>query len=559
MKKKILPKSKEVTAHHIHKKELWLIFVVIIISVFLNGLGFGWGKDGYVPWSPDSIEGVTTARELPNLFGAWTNKYPRLQFLIDGLCYKPVIRSWERNPVAVQRGGRAERSVLTQERLEVLATISRINILFMSVGVLIFVYLIARFYYADSVAAFFSALSLAVTLNFVYYSHTTCVDIPSMFWITLGVYFLLRSVYSNKLFHPVMMGVAFACACCTKDPMLFYAAAFALAYIVLRFYHFRKQGLGFKACLLSLLNRNTWIALGVFLFVFALIQGILFSPKAYWERMGVWVGGRGVKDFNQGFGGQWNLLTGTLWSFYWAIGWPLLVLFFISVIVTFKKHWLFNLVVVILPLVLFYVLVSMRIKMSYIRYYLPVTGMFFLPVGALAAQLWTWKAGWPRRAALGLVGGCYVLSLLYCVSMDIELINDSRNQTAEWFKANVQTNTPVLSLVRYPFGPKLSKYGYPTIDQWKVPPLNVLMENQKNLPEFVVFSNDWLTIATPEAAEFKKALLAGTAGYSKTAEFVSKGFIAPRKNWMAMACWPFRSNFEEISPQIVVMRKNPAK
>ena len=60
--------------------------------------------------------------------------------------------------------------------------------------------------------------------------------------------------------------------------------------------------------LISLLNRNTGIAIGTFLFTFALLQGILFSPKAYWERMGVWVGGRGVKEFNTGFGGQYGLV-----------------------------------------------------------------------------------------------------------------------------------------------------------------------------------------------------------------------------------------------------------
>ena len=197
--------------------------------------------------------------------------------------------------------------------------------------------------------------------------------------------------------------------------------------------------------------------------------------------------------------------------------------------------------------------------MSYIRYYLPIMGLFFLPVGAFIAQLFTVKVKMAVPVIAWSCGGCYVLSLMYCVAMDIELINDSRNQAAEWFKANVKTNTPVLSLVRYPYGLKLSKFGYPTIDHWKVPPLKVLLENQKNLPEYIVISNNWLTIATPEAAEYKKALLEGTAGYSKVAEFKSKGFISPRKSWMAIASWPFRPNFEEISPEIIMMQKNPAK
>jgi hypothetical protein len=560
MKDTLSQETNNIQGNRFHRKDIWLLLIVMGISLFLNLLGFGWGKDGYVPWSPDSIEGEKAVKEIPNLFGTWTNKYPRLQFLIDGLCYMPFIHFWKTNSIPGQGSDNTSPSVLTQEQYNTLATISRINIIILSALIILWVYLIARFYYADSTAAFFASLSLAVTSVFVYYNHTSCVDIPSMFWITLGVYLLLKSVSGNKLFHHIMMAIAFACAGCTKDPMLFYTAAFALAYIVLRIGHLRKQGLDFKACLLKLLNRNTCLAIGAFLFVFALLQGILFSPKAYWERMGVWVGGRGVKEFNYGFDGQWNLLTSTLWSFYWAIGWPLLVLFFISLIVTSKKHWLFNLVVVIVPLILFYVLVSMRIHMSYIRYYLPVMGLLYLPVGIFIAHLFTLKVKWLSRVSLLLVGACYMLSMMYCFSIDMELIHDSRYQAAEWFKANVNKDTTVFSLIRYPYGLQLSKFGYPKMDEWAVPPLQDLQDNQDNLPEYIVLSNsNWLTIATPEAVEYKKALLEGTAGYSNAAEFRSKGFMSPRKNWLTIASWPIQSHFEEISPEIIVMQKKPAK
>lgn len=559
MKKKTLQTINDSPNRRFNRKDIWLVSSVIVISLCLNIPGFNWGKDGYVPWSPDAIEGITTVREMPRLFGNWTYKYPRLQFLIDGLCYKPFIGSWESDKLTSQFDKNSGNIVFTQKQLDWLATISRINVQVMSILIILFVYLIAKFYYADSIAAFFASLSLAVTLIFVYYAHTTCVDIPSMFWITLGAYYLLKSVYSAKLSHHIGMAAAFACACCTKDPMLFYAAAFALAYVVLRIHHLRGQGLDFRRCVAALLNKNTWIALGVFLFVFALLQGALFSPKAYWDRMGVWVGGRGVKDFNQGFKGQLNLLTVTLWMFYWAIGWPMLILFFISLAGTFKKHGLFNLVVVILPLVIFYILVSMRIQMSYIRYYLPVMGLLYLPVGAFVSQAFADRTKRLPRLSLVLIGICFLLSLTYCISHDMELMNDTRNRAAGWFRENVKENTSVLSLIRYPFGLKISKYGYPTIDHWKVPPLQTLLANQDKLPEYIVLSSNWLTIATPQAAEFKTALLEGKTNYAKAAEFKTKGFIYPRRNWLAIAAWPKYPRCEEISPEIIIMQKNPAK
>jgi hypothetical protein len=211
---------------------------------------------------------------------------------------------------------------------------------------------------------------------------------------------------------------------------------------------------------------------------------------------------------------------------------------------------------VILPLVIFYVLVAMRIKMSYIRYYLPVMGLLVLPVGAFVAQVFTLKVKWLFCSSLLLVMGCYGLSLMYCVAMDMELINDTRNQAAQWFNENVKKDTQVLSLIRYPFGLKLSKFGYPTVDNWKVPPLQVLLANQDKLPDYIVITYSWLTISTPEATEFKEALLQGKTGYSKVAAFSSKGFIFPRRNWLSIASWPMMSHFEEISPEITVMKKN---
>jgi hypothetical protein len=542
-----------------NKRDAHLLLVVLGVSVFLNVLGFGWGMDGYVPWSPDAIEGVTVVREMPRLFGEWTYKYPRLQFLIDGLCYKPLMQSWENNKVSVQYNGEVHESVLTPERLRTLAAVSRVNILIMSGLIITLVYLIARFYYADSISAFFASLSLAACLVFVYYSHTSCIDIPSMFWMTAGVYFLLKSVDDGKMFHHVLMGLTLAFACCTKDPMLFYAVAFVFTYLILRIRRLRKEGQDYRECLIALLNKNSWLAAGVFLFTFALLQGILFSPQAYWDRMGVWVGGRGVVNFNQGFGGQVPLLIVTLKDFYWAMGWPLAILFILSVLFTSRKHLLFNLTMVVLPLVFFYIAVSMRIKMSYIRYYLPVMGLFCLPIGAFVAQLWTLKAKSLRRVSLVLVWGCYLLSIMYCFALDMEMIYDTRNQAAEWIHHRLPKNTQILSLIRGPYGPNLSKYDYPTIEDWTVPPLQVLLEHRRTLPDYILVSYGWLTIMTKEGGEYRQALLEGKAGYSKAASFTTKGFIFPRKNPLSIAAWPLVPHCEEISPPITLMKKNPVE
>jgi hypothetical protein len=421
----------------------------------------------------------------------------------------------------------------------------------------VFVYLIARFTYVDSMAAFFASLSLAVTTVFVHYSHTSCVDIPCMLWITVGVYFLLKSVAMNRMRHHVLMGTAFAFACCTKDPMLFYAGAFAVVYLVLRIHRLHSEGRPLRGCFFPLFNRNVWVALAAFVFVFALLQGILFSPRAYWDRMGVWVWGRGIKDFNKDFTGQVDLLWGTLGQLYSAAGWPLLVLFLASLCATFRKHWLLSLVVVLFPLVAFYVMVSMRIKMSFIRYYLPVMGLCCLPIGAFVSQLFAVRVKPWSYAVTALVLGSYGLSLMGCLALDLELIHDSRVQAVAWFEKNVEKDTPVLSLIQRIYGPKLAQRGYRVIENWDVPPLQKLLENTRNLPDYIVLSDGWPNLLSKEADEYKQALLQGKAGYGKLTEFNSKGYDDPHRSVLALACWPRLPRFETVSPRVIVMRKDP--
>jgi len=555
MRKKIRTKAEKQKKPLFVKKDAVLLSVVLSISLFLNVLGFGWGMDGYVPWMPDAIEGITTVREMPRLLGEWTYKYPRLQFAIDGMCYKPFIDHWENNKVFTQVNGQTRGYAITPKRLNTLAAVSRVNILVMSGLIIFFLYAAAKFYYADSIAAFAASLSLALSFVFVHYSHTTCVDIPSMLWITAGVYFLLRSVVLNTLWDHIAMAVMLAFAACTKDAMLFYVAAFVLSYLVLRVERLYAQSQNIRSSLLSVVNRNTLLAVVIFCVLFALIQNIIPFPKAYWERMGVWsIGGRGVADFNKGFTGQIALLTATLKNFYWAMGWPLILMVLISLCVTSKKHFLFNLMVVVFPLVFFYLLVSMRIKMSYIRYYLPVMGLLYLPVGHFVGQLVARHKQAYARILLAGFGLSGVLSASLCLALDIEMIRDSRIQTARWFTEHVPQNTLVLSCIRRPYGPKLQKAGYPMIENWTVPPLEELLAHQSQLPDYIVLSDNWLTIQTPQAQDFRNALLKNQTAYSLAATFRRGDLLNPQKSFFSIASWPLKGG-ENLSPDIFVMKK----
>lgn len=542
-------------SHSLQKRDWLFLCAAIGLHLVFALTAFGWGMDGYVPWAADGIEGVTTVREMPKLFGKWDYKYPRLQFLIDGTCYKPFMEQWQRTPEYVTVDGQMQAQVLTPERLKTLAGISRVNVIVMSALTVMFVYLAGRYYYKNALAGFVAAVCTVLTYAFAYYSHTTCVDVPSMLWLTAGFYFLLRSEAMNRLRDHAAMGAMFAFACTTKDAMLFYAVAFAVVYAGLRLRRLYGENSSWKKSLRQLAAPQALTAAGVFLILFALLQNIIPWPGAYWERMGVWVGGRGVKDFNQGFTGQIPLLIDTLQQFLWGMGWPLAAAVLIALVVTSRKHLLFNLLAIVFPLVFFYVFVAMQIRMSFIRYYVPVMGLLYLPVGCLAAQLFENRRQWAARAGLGALAAGWALSGIYCAALMAELIGDSRSQTAQWFVQNVPKGSPVLSCIMRPYGPKLRQFGYPMLENWNVPPLQTLLAAQNTLPEYVILSNSWLNLKSPEAREFRTALLKNQTNYQLVASFTHRKLLIPQKSWMAAVCWPVRPRYG-ISPEVYVLKQS---
>ena len=109
--------------------------------------------------------------------------------------------------------------------------------------------------------------------------------------------------------------------------------------------------------------------------------------------------------------------------------------------------------------------------------------------------------------------------------------------------------------MKRPYGPKLLKYGYPVIENWKVPPLQNLLQNKNRLPDYLILPLSWHIISTKEAKEFRRALLDDKGGYSKITQFGGGGFLNPRKNTLSVACWPLEPSLS-ISPTVLVMKKD---
>ncbi|NIA30748.1 MAG: hypothetical protein GWP06_12655 [Actinobacteria bacterium] len=534
---------------------LWLLLSVAVVSVVLNSVGLEWGRSGFVPWQADSIEGITTVREMPRLFGQWTYKYPRGQFLINAVFYKPLLDKWEKNPVLVSGGkaGSKRLSVLNQKRLDKLAIISRVISLLMGVGTVISVFMMARLLFKDYLSAVLAGLALAVSELFVFYSHAGNVDVPSIFWFAWGLYWAVKSIYIGKWRHFVLMGLCFSFSICTKDATAGYLAGMVPAFWLAMIGKVRADGQDFKTAVLSVFSRKVLVAILAFLFSYALLQDILTSPQAFADRMSVWIGGRGVVDFNKGFKGQLPLLWNACQMLYSSLGWPLLLMVVISLLYCTSKYpWQSGLVII--PIIAFYVIVVVNIHMVYPRYFLPAFVGLALFVGKCSAD-------WLRCSKVhillrvlpvALVFGC---SLLYCIGLDLEMLNEPRKRTEKWFADNVSRKVVVAGLIRkINYAPRLYIQGFRFICPWKVPANDSDFSRTSLYPRYIIISEPRLTNNDEVTRNFREALLAGQLNYRQVAHFQAKYLYPPKHTVFSLAAWPLgRMNW--LSPEIIVFEK----
>lgn len=529
------------------------LLAVVVTSLVINCVGLGWGRSGLVPWQPDSIEGITTVREMPRMFRQWTYKYPRGHFLINAVFYHPLLKYWEKHPIRTGTAdGRIVSQALNLERLDLLANISRVISAVMGVGTVIAVFLTSRLLFDDYLGAFLAGLALALSQLFVFYSHVGNVDVPCVFWFALGVYWGLKAVYIGRWRHFVLMGLCFSLSICTKDAMVGYVAGMVPAFWLAMIGKNKADGQSFKTAVLSVFSKKVLVAVLVFLFFYALLQDILTSPQAFAERMSHWLGGPGVKGYDKRFRGQLPLLWSSCRMLYGSLGWPLLATIVISLVYcTIKYPW--QSVILTVPLIAFYVIVVMNIRFSAPRFFLPAYGGFALIVGKGCADWIRYKK---IHIALRIlpVAVVYILSLLYCVGLDLEMLGDTRVRTEQWFYKNVgRDNLIGADFHNKLYAPRLHFNGYRLICPWRVSTVQGTSGRSQPYPDYLIITPGWIGVKEEAETAFREKLFDGQTNYKQVISLEAK-YLYPARTIFGFAGWPTpKHGF--LSPEIIVFKK----
>lgn len=172
-----------------------------------------WGTDEVAPMGPL----VYAKRTFTG--GSCSQKYPAFHFMLLNAAYAPVLGylflsgqislahlsdSWPyglKDPVS---------------SLTLLVLIARAVSVAMGTAIVGLTYLITERLFGG-IAGIFTALILALCPMFIYYSHTSNLDIPYLFWFVLGCVFYVRLFEGGQTRDYVLFGVCMALTVATKD------------------------------------------------------------------------------------------------------------------------------------------------------------------------------------------------------------------------------------------------------------------------------------------------------------------------------------------------------
>jgi hypothetical protein len=352
------------------------------------------------------------------------------------------------------------------------------------------------------------------------------------------------------------MPICFALSICTKDAAAGYIAAVPIAYVLYQVV----AGVRGKQRVLEISKKifslKAIMAAFILLFFYALIQGIIFSPSGYFERMGFWTRFLGDDPENANFAGQLSLLWKVCVQFYRGMGWPLLGASLIAVVYGLIRFPL-KVLMLMLGLFTFYFVVVMRIRFSVPRFYLPaMIGLLIILGKGFSDMVKVERLGlWVKVLAVVIV---YGLSLLYCIGLDVELLNDPREQAEKWVRENVRSSSTVSALFRNKiYAPRLQYHILNYRPSWSAPSISAIEANWSRMPDYILVSS-WYLAGSRGNKDLKSALKNGEIRYSRVERFTGGDVLWPDKNILGIAGWGAKVP-GHICPYVNVYRKNSSK
>jgi hypothetical protein len=455
---------------------LWILLVVGLV----HAIGLGWGLPGSDGWDND---GVAPRDFLPGLAASFTwgrfYTYPPLHLAILAILTLPVTL------VALARAPSTALADVVSEMIKVpymtaMSGIARAVALVMSLAIVVFIARIAEELRARELgipgprlrdnarvrrAGYFAAAFAGVNASFAYYSKTSNLDVPQLFWSTWALLTLTRAMTRQE---PRLLRRAFALAALavgTKDQAY---ALFLLSAPI---------GLGLWLATdasarehRSRILRETAIAVAGAALLLAFVDGAIFNPKGFQARVSFLTGSasQDYVEYTSDWSGRVRLLGDIARKFdrqYPFVLAPVVLLGLVRACIGASRRparpsgW----APALLPLlaaISFTVTFNGTARRTDARFLIS-QAIVLAVYGGLGLD---WIVFAPRRplriAGQALMSVAMAKALFMCVSVDANMLADPRYDIEEWLAAHVRPGDTIETYGHNVYMPRLAPLAH---------------------------------------------------------------------------------------------------
>ncbi len=306
---------------------------LLALTAGLGVWGIDWGMPGMDPRHGDEVS-RETLRLLASGFSGFP-KYPFVHYLVLAVAYSPYLAwLWITGGLEPGAGSLDEVFADPLSSMTVIVILSRLVTLGFAVATVALVHRLALRLTGSQVAAWCGAACLALTPEWILFSHMVNVDVPMIFWFTAGLWYALEFAESGRVKDAWKWGVLVAVGVSTKEQI---AGAWVLVgcWILGSAWRARRLAKPAPASPPPLSREPRWItgtvgAIVVCALTYALLNKIPWDFSGYLERMRGWFGAGTDPAI---WGGHPATLAGhgalwweTLGRWQRAAGWPIAVL-----------------------------------------------------------------------------------------------------------------------------------------------------------------------------------------------------------------------------------------
>jgi hypothetical protein len=482
------------------------------------------GKHG---WDVDGIGGIVTLSELHNFFVEakpdWYVVYPPFHYLLLGCIYLPYL-AWLwltgdfTNPSASYPWGFSNPVAV----VAALSFVARLVTLAMAAGTVVATYLTGRLVW-DRTTGILAALAVMLAHPMFYYSRTSNLDVPVLFWMALGFWIAAKMLRGGATIRlGIWLGAAIALAVATKDQAY---GPWAAGSIMLLFLCYRQAARQDRPW-----SWRPWLVVPASAAcVYAVAGGVLLSPYRFAAHV------RFLADFTDEapivqqlpevlrpltLEGVWILARENAAALVEAVGPVLPIMALVGFFVSRKSAF----IQVIAAAVLGY-LILVLLPVRHVQYRYVMFLVYALAFPSARALVWCLDRPAPVRAiaaALFVAAGVHLGAR--GTDLTYQMIFDARRDAGAWLAAHAEPGT------------RLAYFGL--LDQLPaLPPGLVVMQTSAdtsveaqwvpNRPDLVLVSPDFSSspgmtrsLLLPE--EVYQRLQDGSIGYRQVARFMTE-------------------------------------